>query len=59
MARYSKIDVGTANCGGWDEQLRRECEFSEVKSIMRQKRFDLTGTLGCHILNRLKRWKDR
>lgn len=34
-----------------------KCEFRKVKSIMRQQRYDLTGTLGCYIQNRLKRQK--
>lgn len=38
--------------------LWRECEFRKVKSIMRQQRFDLTGThRAVYIHNRCERQK--
>lgn len=48
MACNFKIDVVVAKSGGEACSLYRECEFREVKSIMRR---------GCYIHNIFKRQK--
>lgn len=58
VACNTKIDVSARpTVVGGTSSLWRECEFRKVKSIMRQQRSQLTGTLGCYIWSRRKRKK--